>query len=129
MTEDQKNALRGARDSVKEIRSLQESLTEIEGRLFDAKGARSFDAATPGTYNPTEREELLDRRRELQERITAAHYRECNTLMRAEEIIEGVEKPRSRAALRYYYLCGKTVEQIAELMERSEKTVRRYLYS
>ena len=127
MTEEEKNILREALEGAG-MRSLEESLTEVESRLFDAKGARRFDANAPGTYNPTEREELLDRRRELQEQIAAAHYRECSVLMRAEEIIEGVDKPQIRAALRYYYLCRKTVPEIAELMEKSEKTVKRWIY-
>ena len=129
MSEEEQNVLKEAKGVPSELRSLEESLTEIESRLFEARGAHRFDDETPGVYDPDKLTELLDRRRALKTRIMDAHRRSTDALIRAEEIIEGVKDPKVRAVLRYYYLCGKSIEKIAELVERSEKTVKRYLYS
>lgn len=129
MSEEEKNILREARGMPSELRSLEESLTEIESRLFDAKGARRFDAGAPGTHDPDKMAEMLDRRCELEERILDARRRAADAFIRAEHIIENVGGAKKRAALRYHYLCGKTVEETAELVGVCHRTVQRYLHS
>lgn len=127
MTECEKNILKEARMSADGVGCLEDALEEVNSRLFNPRGARRFDADAKGAYNPTEREELLDCRRELMEKIKAAHSRSADVFIQAIGIIDRVENSKLRAVLRYYFLCGKNVGQIAKLTGCCCKTVQQYI--
>ena len=127
MNSEEKKTLRNARKEVCELQSLGEALKVVNSRLFGIPAARIADEARC-TVDPCAKEQLMDRKNDIENELLKARLRTRAVLMQAEEIIERVKRPEVRAALRYYYTCGKSLRETARLVQRSEKTIKRWFY-
>ena len=127
MTNEEKNVLREAREAVCELQSLDEALNVASNCLFGIPGARIGDESR-GAVDPCVKEHLMDQKNNIAKNLAITRLRTSAALMKAEEVIERVKRPKIRAALRYYYVCGKSLRETARLMQRSEKTIKRWFY-
>lgn len=127
MQSEERDVLKEARYAAQELRSLDETLKTVEGRLYAIPGARTHGTSA-GVVDPDYKERLMDRHGEFKEKLSVARIRVSAALLKAEEIIESVEHPRIRTALRYYYICRKKPKDIADLLECDERSVKRWIY-
>lgn len=123
----EKDILKEARYAAQELKSLDEALKTVEGRLYAIPGARTTGDISGG-IDRNFKEGLMDEHGNIKQKLSIARIRASAALMRAEEIIEAVKHPQIRAALRYYYICRKAVPEIAVILQCSEKTVKRWIY-
>jgi hypothetical protein len=127
MQKNVKDILMNARYAALELQSLDEALKTVNNRIYAVPSARITDESR-GSVDPCAKEALMDQRNVVAEKLSIARLRTSAALMKAEDIIESVEHPRIRAALRYYYICRKSTREISCLLGCDERSVRRWVY-
>ena len=96
------------------LKSMAERTTTVLTGLPKSKDSKGFEYYT---------DKLID----LQDEINGDIARCVNARRKAQEAINKVENETYRTLLEYRYLCGKTLEEIAELMNYEPRNTY-YLY-
>ena len=123
---DKKEILFRARDVLFEIDSYAELAQVLEAKLYSGPSPSPI-RLREGGYIPGREEELIEKINACIARLRSERNAASDLVQKAVDIINAVKGGKKRAALRYYFLCGRSAAKIAVLLDCDEKTVRRWV--
>lgn len=123
---DKKEILFRARDVLSEIDSYTELATVLANKLYSGPSPSPI-RIHEGTHVTGREEELIDKINTCISKLRAERNTASDLIQQAVDIIDTVKGGSRRAALRYYFLCGKSAAKVADILGRDIRTVQRWV--
>ena len=125
-TIDKKEILFRARDVLSELDSYTELATVLANKLYSGPSTSPI-RIHEGTHVTGREEELIDKINACIAKLRTERNTASDLIQQAVDIIDTVKGGSRRAALRYYFLCGKSAAKVADILSCDESTVKRWI--